>query len=441
MTARQLDVTVNGEPVGHLRESNDLWEFEYAQRWRDSAAGFDLSPDLPRTQAVHADGASKRPVQWYFDNLLPEETLRTVIAKEARLPAEDAFGLLAHFGAESAGSLVLQDPLRLVDAERGLKPLPREALAHRIKNLPKVSLTRDAPKKMSLAGAQHKMLVVLKDKELFEPLAGTPSTHILKPDHPDDDYPASVMNEYFTMRLAKAAGLDVPEVRRMYVPQPVYLVARFDRTPGQHTQEIQRRHVIDTCQLLGKARTFKYTAAHLDTLAQAVGLCRSRVAARLQLYRWLVFNVLIGNGDNHLKNISFLVDASGINVAPAYDLLCTAAYETKALAHEKAKWPNTGLAFSLGNAKTFAAVTRAHMLEAGQSLGLAEATAQRELDVFIKAMPAEADKLITDIEAHAEKDIAASPDPKATRTAIGGEMYLLRTARHVVLADMVRQLA
>ncbi len=441
MTARHLDITVNEEPVGYLRESNDLWEFEYAQGWRDSAFGFDLSPDLPRTQAVHADGASKRPVQWYFDNLLPEEALRTVIAKEADLSAEDAFGLLAFFGAESAGSLVLQDSLRPVEVERGLKPLALAELSHRIKDLPQVSLTRDAPKKMSLAGAQHKMLVVLKGKELFEPLAGTPSTHILKPDHQGDDYPASVMNEYFTMRLAKAVGLDVPEVRRMYVPQPVYLVARFDRMPGQPTQETQRRHVIDTCQLLGKARTFKYTAAHLDTLAQAVALCRSRAVARLRLYRWLVFNVLIGNGDNHLKNISFLVDASGINVAPAYDLLCTAAYETQALAHEKANWPNTALAFSLGNAKTFAAVTRAHMLEAGQSLGLAETTAQRELDVFIKAMPAEADKLIADIEAHIEKDIAASPDPEATRTAVGGEMYLLRTVRHVVLADMLRQLA
>lgn len=69
--------------------------------------------------------------------------------------------------------------------------------------------------------------------------------------------------------------------------------------------------------MLNKSRTFKYTASHTDALAQAVGYCRSKIAARLQIYRWLVFNVLIGNGDNHLKNISFLVDTSGIAVAPA----------------------------------------------------------------------------------------------------------------------------
>ncbi|MGH8857791.1 MAG: HipA domain-containing protein [Polaromonas sp.] len=452
MTPRQLDVTVNGQLVGHLRENNDLWELEYSQEWVASARGFDLSPELPRAQAVHTDGASKRPVQWYFDNLLPEEALRTVIAKEADLSAEDAFGLLAHFGAESAGSLVLHDPQRPAPAERGLKPLPLAELSQRIGNLPKVSLTRDAPKKMSLAGAQHKMLVVLngnEGNELFEPLPGTPSTHILKPNHQGDDYPASVMNEYFTMRLAKAVGLEVPEVRRMYVPQPVYLVERFDRVKGkdqnkenvEEVMEVQRRHVIDTCQLLGKARTFKYSAAHLDTLAQAVGLCRSRAAARLQLYRWVVFNVLIGNGDNHLKNISFLVDASGINVAPAYDLLCTAAYETRALADEKARWPDTALAFSLGNAKTFAAVTRAHVLEAGQALGLAATTAKRELDLFIKAVPLEADKLIADIEAHNEKDVAASPDPATTRAYLGGEMRMLGAVRHIVLTEMAQQLA
>jgi serine/threonine-protein kinase HipA len=441
MTSRQLELLVNAQQVGYLRENNDLWELAYTPEWIASVQGFDLSPELARTSVVHTDGATHRPVQWYFDNLLPEETLRTVIAKEADLPAEDAFGLLARFGAESAGSLVLRDPDVPATAERGLKPLPLAELSRRIANLPVASLSKDAPKKMSLAGAQHKMLVVLKGDNLFEPLPGTPSTHILKPDHQGDDYPASVMNEYFTMRLAKAVGLDVPEVRRMYVPQPVYLVERFDRLAAKDKDEVQRRHVIDTCQLLNKARTFKYTAARLQTLAQAIGLCRSRAAARLQLYRWIVFNILVGNSDNHLKNISFLVDGAGINVAPAYDLLCTAAYETPALADDKARWPHTQLTLFLGDAKTFAAVTRQHVLEAGKILGLAEATSVRELDRLVRMVPAEADPLIAQIEGALEKEMAASPAPETARTYIGGEMRMLRAARHIVLADMVRQLA
>jgi serine/threonine-protein kinase HipA len=441
MTSRRLEVTANEQLVGHLRERDDLWEFEYAADWSTSLQGFDLSPALPRTELLHADGASNRPVQWYFDNLLPEEALRTVLAKEANVPAEDAFGLLAYFGAESAGSLVLRELEKPRSTERGLKPLPLAELSQRITNLPKASLTKDAPKHMSLAGAQHKLLVVLDGDKLFEPLPGTPSTHILKPDHLGDNYPASVMNEYFMMRLADAVGLKVPAVRRIYVPQPVYIVERFDRTRASTANEVQRRHIIDTCQLLNKARTFKYTAANLDTLAQAIELCRSKAAARVQIYNWLVFNILAGNADNHLKNLSFLVDSAGINLAPAYDLLCTAVYDTKALANERAHWPATPFVLSLGEATTFADVTRSHALSAGRALGLAAATAERQLDRLRRAVPAEAAELVDKIHAELEHDIAASPDHAATRLHVGGEMRMLDAVRHIVVNEMAQRLA
>jgi serine/threonine-protein kinase HipA len=455
MKARQLEVLTNDQLVGHLRENNDLWEFEYTPDWVAAPHGFDLSPTLPRhlsepairpKPTLHRDGATHRPVQWYFDNLLPEEALRTVIAREANLSAEDAFGLLAHFGSESAGSLVLRGPDAAGPVEHGLKPLSLADLSRRIAGLPKVSLTRDAPKRMSLAGAQHKMLVVFTGGELFEPLPGTPSTHILKPNHAEGDhYPASVMNEYFTMRLAKAVGLDVPAVHRLYVPQPVYIVERFDRTrPTPDTNppgEASRLHAIDTCQLLNKSRAFKYTAARQDALADAVGHCRAKAAARLQIYRWLVFNVLVGNGDNHLKNISFLVDASGIKVAPAYDLLCTAVYDTKAFANERGRWPATQLAFAIGDATSFSGVTRQHLIDAGMALGLGEATARRELDRLVKAVPIEVEKLCAEIEAGVEKAVAGCPNPEAARQHIAGELHMLRAIKHIVVRDMAQQLA
>jgi serine/threonine-protein kinase HipA len=449
MSNRELQVLVNNELVGILREENDLWQFGYAEEWRESARGFDLSPSLSRERQHHADGASSRPVQWYFDNLLPEDALRTVIAKDAGLSADDAFGLLAYFGAESAGSLVLRDPVSDAPEQNGVRPLSLHDLNARILNLPNASLTKDAPKRMSLAGAQHKMLVILDGAELYEPLAATPSTHILKPNHQGGDYPASVMNEYFTMRLAKAVRLDVPAVHRYYVPQPVYLIDRFDRilpdnlngALAQHAAQVQRRHVIDTCQLLNKARTFKYSAAHLGTLAEALKFCRSKAAARLQLYRWLTFNVLVGNGDNHLKNISFLVDHGGINLAPAYDMLCTAVYDTKALAGAGAKWPNSALAFSLGDAATFGGVRRHHLFDAATALGLAQSTAKRELDSMLAALPREADKLIAAIEAGQDAVLAHSPGPEMARNHLAGEMRMLRAARLIVIAEMCAQLA
>ncbi len=438
---RELAVIANEQRVGTLRENHDIWELEYTAEWCASPDGFDLSPALPRSEPLHRDGSTVRPVQWYFDNLLPEEALRIVFAKEARIPAEDAFGLLDYFGAESAGALVLVDPARPVSVEHGLQPLSLEALSQRIHNLPTVSLTHDAPKKMSLAGAQHKLLVVLREGQLYEPLPGTPSTHILKPNHVGEDYPASVVNEYFTMRLARALGLPVPRVKRMYAPQPIYLVERFDRRLAGDSADVKRLHVIDTCQLLNKARNFKYTSATLDTLAQAIERCRSKAAARLQLYRWIVFNVLAGNGDNHLKNISFMVDSSGINIAPAYDLLCTAVYDTRALANEKAIWPSTGLALRLGDAGTFAAVTRRHVLDAGQVLGLSQDTAVRHLDHMRNVLLIAADRLLADIETELARDSAENSKADDAKRHMAGDLIVLRAMRYIVFTEMGRQLA
>src|SRR5882724_13006370 len=73
-----------------------------------------------------------------------------------------------------------------------------------------------------------------------------PSTHILKPNHLSDDYPASVINEYFVMSLARSLGLPVPPVFRRYTPEPVYIIERFDRLVD-NTGRTQRRHIIDAC--------------------------------------------------------------------------------------------------------------------------------------------------------------------------------------------------
>jgi len=159
-------------------------------------------------------------VQWYFDNLLPEEKLREVVAKEAGLKdAQDAFALLTYLGAESAGSLTLLPPEQPVPQDNGLQELTDQELSARIAQIPRESLAKQAPKRMSVAGAQHKLPVVLLGEKTYEPVAATPSTAILKPDHPlKDKYPASTFNEWLAMRLAKKVGLKVPKVFLRYVP-------------------------------------------------------------------------------------------------------------------------------------------------------------------------------------------------------------------------------
>lgn len=428
---RELHAYIDDRLVGVLSEEGDVWAFAYEPAWANDPEAFDLSPALRRRAGRIVDGASERPVQWYFDNLLPEEGLRTVYAREALVAGEDAFGLLAYYGAESAGSIVLLPSGQATVAAGGRRPLTDEELSARIRKLPHVPLMHDAPKRMSVAGAQHKLLVVLEGDQLFEPMPGEASTHILKPNHPDDAYRSTVINEYFTMRLARALGLPVPAVSRHYVPEPVYLVERFDRY--REGSVVRRRHAIDTCQLLGRSRAFKYAAATVESLSAIADACRAPAAARLWLYRWLAFNLLVGNGDNHLKNISALVSAEGIALAPAYDLLSTAVYETRAF-NERPRWPEVELALPLPGARRFGEVTRDRVLEAADVLGVPPAIARRELSRMVGKAAIEARRLVARMEGENDRL------PQSARVHLGGEMRLVRTLEAVVVGEMAARL-
>ena len=435
MIERSLRASINQTEVGTLQEIDGLWSFQYVADWLSHPQCFALSPHLPLTPESLLDGASMRPVQWYFDNLLPEEGQRALLAGDARLQAADAFGLLAWYGAESAGSVTLLPPDAAPQTAEPLRALPDEALNTRICQLPQTPLTHAAIKRMSLAGAQHKLAVVMQDGALFEPAGTTPSTHILKPDHPDKDYPHSVINEWFVMRLAKRLGLDVPDVHRRYVPSPVYLINRFDRISNAHGW--QRRHAIDACQLLGLDRSFKYSQGSMQSLAALANACRSQAVARARLFSWLVFNVLIGNSDAHLKNLSFLVSHEGVQLAPFYDLLSVATYDTHAFG--KIGWPaQTQLAWPILGVRHFSEINRSLLLQAGASLNLAKATAERLLENIRSRAVFEAEALYAEIEAENAQIAHARAKLSAT---MAGESRCLRAILHTVLKGMSKQLA
>lgn len=435
MSGRSLRAFINQMEIGILQEVSGLWSFQYTADWLNSPKTFALSPHLPLTAEPLLDGASIRPVQWYFDNLLPEEAQRALLAKDARLDAADTFGLLAWYGAESAGSVTLLPPETAPQIAQPLRPLTETALEARIQQLPKAPLTHDAIKRMSLAGAQHKLAVVLQDDSLYEPAGATPSTHILKPDHPDGDYPHSVINEWFIMRLARRLGLETPNVHRRYVPSPVYLIDRFDRIPGD--QGWQRQHVIDACQLLGLDRSFKYNQGSMESLSALANACRSPAVARARLFSWLVFNVLIGNSDAHLKNLSFVVTHEGIQLAPFYDLLSVATYDTTA--YDKKGWPSqTRLAWPILGVEHFSDINRDLLLEAGATLNLARGTAQRLLEHLRTRALQEAEALYDEVIAENTRIAKTSPD---LSTTLAGETHCLRAVMYTVIKEMSKQIA
>ncbi|EHL24811.1 HipA N-terminal domain-containing protein [Acidovorax sp. NO-1] len=434
MTVRTLQVLINGALVGTLRDADNIWAFQYASTWLESPSAFSLAPSIPLVSEWQVDGASVRPVQWFFDNLLPEELMRQVLAKEVEVESTDAFGMLERMGMESAGALVLQAE-GAAQAEKGTLPLSWNDLSQRIRNLPRASLNKDAPKRMSLAGAQHKMVVLFdpERKELSEPLKGTPSTHILKPNSTAEGYPNSVINETFTMLLAARLGLNVPEVWNLYLPEAAFIITRFDREPGP-TEPI-RLHALDGIQVLNEPAHNKYTSATLPKLKVLIGQCRNKALARMEVYRWIVFNTMVGNSDAHLKNISFLVDHDGKRVAPFYDLLCTAVYHTRVYSDDAVVWPNEKLASPIAGANFFSDVTYEKLIDTGMELGLPKSTAAREVGKIVGKLQDAADEIAAKLEG-IMRDPGA-PQGAPTRETMGAETHLLRSICKIVIADML----
>ncbi len=433
MSRRTLQAWINEQNVGVLRDENGIWSFAYNPQWVTAQDGYALSPALPRQLDPIVDSGSNRPIQWYFDNLLPEEGARVLLAKDAKVDVADAFGLLEYYGAESAGSLILTAGAPEPE-DSGEKPLPDSDLQSRIENLPTISLSSGAAKRMSLAGAQHKLPVIYRDNTIFEPRGKTPSTHILKPDHPTGDYPQSAVNEYFVMKLADALKLGVPNVFRRYVPAPVYLIERFDRRPKG--RGIERVHVVDACQALNLDREFKYREGSVERLRDLAERCSVPAAARLSLYSWLVFNMLVGNSDAHLKNLSFVVTDRGIRLAPYYDLIAVGVYDSPAFG--KNNWPGTLLPWQLCGRTTFGELTRATILEAAAVLGIQSETANRLLNAQLGRIGAHADELLTAVEGENTRLATERGELAAT---FAGEMRCMRAIAKAVIRDMVAKVS
>ena len=415
---RELIVFLDRTLVGKLVEESSIWGFEYNADWLLN--GFNIIPGLKFLAGRQLDGATSRPVQWFFDNLLPEEQARTLLEKEVKVQPGDAFSLLTAIGHESAGAFTLLQPGDELHAGEAVE-LTTAELNERILNLPKQPLNRSERKKMSLAGAQHKMLIIFNDGGLYEPSGQLPSTHILKPEHTEPDiYFFTTRNEWFVMSLARACGLPVPDVHHLYLPAPAYIVKRFDRS-GEYPA-IQRLHVIDGCQLLGLSFREKYSASKVESLKKLADSCIAPGPARLAIFRWALFNALVGNGDAHLKNLSFRLTDRGYQLMPHYDLLSTSIYP------RTGEHPQEELSQQMADAMQFGELRQAHVLQFGLALGLPKALSSRVIMQMIKDMIPAADKLISQVEAlplHSGK---------------AGEIQMLKKIRYLCIQEMISQL-
>jgi serine/threonine-protein kinase HipA len=128
-----------------------------------------------------------------------------------------------------------------------------------------------------------------------------------------------VKAEYVAMTLAARLGMDVAEVSlEEAAGKEVLLVKRFDRQPG--ASGWCRHSMVSGLTVLGLDEKWAREATYPNLVDQLRihGLAFKKDAT--ELFSRLVFNVLIGNTDDHARNHSFFVEGRTIRLTPAYDL-------------------------------------------------------------------------------------------------------------------------
>jgi serine/threonine-protein kinase HipA len=316
----------------------------------------------------------------FFENILPEGPALERMAALAGVRPVDTYGMLAAFGRDCAGAIVV-----LPDGDQpggngssGYSPLKPGDLQRVIGALDLIPLAA-APERgfrPSLAGFQRKALLGrARDGTWQLPSGDAPSTWILKPDGPH----ATAANEATCLRLAAACELPVPETELLDVAGlSVLAVKRYDRQDAPTGDIPGRVHQEDGCQATATPPGLKYEEQGGPGLRDFADVIRNfgDPCDVTSLLRRTTFNMAVGNADAHAKNFSVLheADVPAIRLAPLYDVLSTIALElTSSTGHPVRA--DTHLGQRVGGQADVRRVTSASLIDEAVSWGIRRRTA------------------------------------------------------------------
>jgi len=341
-----LSVRLHGKQIGVInRLAGDRQIFAFEQDYIDDPQRPTLSLSFKgRTGGlVTALRPVPRRVPPFFSNLLPEGHLREYLAKLADVNPEREFFLLAVLGADLPGALVIT-PL---ESDAG------EDDGHHDDADRDDDRHREAVMRFSLAGVQLKFSAVTEASGgLTVPAGGMGGSWIVK--LPSARFARVPENEYAMLELARRAGITVPDNRLVDMagikglPEEArapggkaLAVQRFDRTAGGAPV-----HMEDFAQVFGQYPNDKYKLRSYANIATVLWAEVGEDAIS-EFVRRLVFSVVIGNADMHLKNWSLLYpDQRKPVLSPGYDFVATLPYI-----------PNDTLALSFGGSRSLSEVT------------------------------------------------------------------------------------
>ena len=301
------------EPVvaGRIVKQGNLHHFTYGRSYREREDAMALSAfELPLRSGtfqpeglnnIHSclrdaspDAWGRRVVSYQYTGFTPDELDYLLLSGSDRIGALDFQHSGTVYQPRQTQQADLQELLLAADLIEKGKPLPPEldiALRHGT----------------SVGGARPKALI---RTEMHSYIAKFSTS---------TDYYDIVKAEYVAMQLAKQVGLSVADTQLVSVMgKDVLLVERFDRI--HQASQTYRRLLLSGLSLLGLNEMEARNASYHDFADLIRQQFADATATLHELFQRLVFNVLIGNTDDHARNHSAFWDGKTLQLTPVYDL-------------------------------------------------------------------------------------------------------------------------
>lgn len=339
LPAGKLDLTEQGN---QLVAST----FAYGQRYLERPNALEIDPvglSLRDKSAVRAKRLVPPNGLTFFGGIrdaTPDAWGRRVIESRHQVPANSLAEstYLLEAGSERVGALDVRESLTTpASVARG----SIHSLAYLMEASERIEAGLPIPESLAeifvtgsgLGGMRPKVSVRDDDQHLWLAKFASNNDHLL-------DVP---MIEYATLQLARLAGMTVPETRLLQVQNKnALLIRRFDRTwlhadkPADKPIEI-RHHMVSALTLLARDELDSPNMSYMDVVG---GMRRYGAAICLkadieELYGRMVFNILVSNDDDHLRNHAFLWDnaARGWRLSPLYDVMPRASMASERFLH------------------------------------------------------------------------------------------------------------
>lgn len=173
--------------------------------------------------------------------------------------------------------------------------------------------------KNAISGVQPKTTALIKDKESL-----TTKEYIIKAW--GNEYPYLAENEYYCLKAVEKTNVKIPNIQ-LSNHNNFLLVERFNYNSIQDTYYGFEEILV----LLGKNKDQKYSGSYEQVVKTIYEVTTDKLKSMQDIYKTIVMNYLLKNGDAHLKNFGILYDDDfkSISFAPAYDIVNTTVYSYK----------------------------------------------------------------------------------------------------------------